>query len=29
MHLIYYKAHFCPAELDGKVDENNLIIEQK
>lgn len=24
MHLIYDKAHFCPAELDGKVDENNL-----
>lgn len=23
-YSIYNKAHFCPAEVDGKVDENNL-----
>ena len=24
MYSIYDKAHFCPAEIDGKVDETNL-----
>lgn len=24
MYMIYQKAHFCPAELNGKVDETNL-----
>ena len=23
-YSIYNKAHFCPAEVDGKVDEHNL-----